>query len=67
LASQLAVVFFIGLGTGINAGAALRHPVHQVVAAESLPDAITVARTWFRPWQNDPPAPPRREPGGGVS
>lgn len=45
-------VFFIGLGTGVTAGAALRHPVQQVVAAELLPDAITAARTYFRPWQN---------------
>lgn len=45
-------VFFIGLGTGITAGAALRHPVERVWAAELLPDAITAARTYFQPWQN---------------
>ena len=45
-------VFFIGLGTGITAGAALRHPVAEVVAAELLADAITAARTYFAPWQN---------------
>ncbi|WP_200388640.1 spermidine synthase [Thiocapsa imhoffii] len=45
-------VFFIGLGTGITAGAALHHPVRRVVVAELLPHAIIAARTHFAPWQN---------------
>ncbi|MDZ7752774.1 MAG: fused MFS/spermidine synthase [Gammaproteobacteria bacterium] len=43
-------VFFIGLGTGITAGAALAHDVERVVAAELLPEAIAASRKYFRPW-----------------
>lgn len=40
-------VAFVGLGTGITAGAALLHPVEQVVALELVPDVVTAARQDF--------------------
>jgi len=40
-------VFFLGLGTGITAGAALRHPVTSVTAVELIPDVITASRLYF--------------------
>lgn len=45
-------VFFLGLGTGITAGAALHHAVERVEVAELLPEAITAARQYFAPWNN---------------
>ncbi len=43
-------VFFLGLGTGLTAAAALEHPVERVVVAELVPDVIAAADTWFRPF-----------------
>ena len=43
-------VFFIGLGTGITAGAALAHPVERVTVAELVPEAIAASRKYFKPW-----------------
>lgn len=43
-------VFFIGLGTGITAGAALAHPVKRVTVAELVPEAIAASRKYFKPW-----------------
>lgn len=44
-------VAFIGLGTGITAGAALAHPeVERVVAMELVPEIIDAARLYFGPW-----------------
>jgi spermidine synthase len=40
-------VFFLGLGTGITAGAALRHPVDRVVAAELSPEVVAASREYF--------------------
>jgi spermidine synthase len=40
-------VAFLGMGTGITAGAALLHPVQQVVALEIVPDVVTAARADF--------------------
>jgi spermidine synthase len=40
-------VFFLGLGTGITAGAALEHPVASVTAVELSPDVITASRLYF--------------------
>ena len=40
-------VFFLGLGTGITAGAALRHPVERVLVCEIAPDVITAAAAFF--------------------
>ena len=43
-------VFFLGMGTGITAGAALRHDVEQVRVAEIVPEAVQAAREHFGPW-----------------
>jgi spermidine synthase len=40
-------VAFLGLGTGITAGAALLHPVERITAIEMVPDVIDVARRHF--------------------
>ncbi len=45
-------VFFLGMGTGITAGAALHHPVERVVVAELVPNVVEAARTFFRPYVN---------------
>lgn len=45
-------VLFLGMGTGISAGAALDHPVKEVVAAEIVPDVVEAARRYFAPWTN---------------
>jgi spermidine synthase len=40
-------VAFVGLGTGVTAGAVLDHPVGQVVALEIVPDVVDAARADF--------------------
>ncbi len=40
-------VFLLGLGTGITAGAALRHPVERLLVCEIAPDVIAAAATYF--------------------
>lgn len=45
-------VFFLGMGTGITAGAALAHPVESVVVAELLGDVIDLADKYFRAYAN---------------
>jgi len=45
-------VYMLGLGTGITAGGALRHPVERLVVIELLPDAITAARLYLEPQQH---------------
>jgi spermidine synthase len=40
-------VAFIGLGTGITAGAALLHPVERIVALEIVPEVVAAAREDF--------------------
>ncbi len=47
-------VFLLGLGTGITAGTALRHPVERLVVCEIAPDVITAAAAYFN------------EPSGGL-
>lgn len=42
--------FFLGLGTGITAGAALQHPLDEVWVAELVPEVVEAARRHFRPW-----------------
>ncbi|MGE3511839.1 MAG: spermidine synthase, partial [Vicinamibacterales bacterium] len=42
-----ASVFFLGLGSGITAGAAVQAPVRQLTVAELIPDVIAAARTHF--------------------
>lgn len=43
-------VFFLGMGTGITAGAALLHPVERVVVTELSADVVAAARTFFAPY-----------------
>jgi spermidine synthase len=43
-------VFFLGMGTGITAGAALLHPVERVVVAELSATVVEAARTFFSPY-----------------
>jgi spermidine synthase len=43
-------VFYLGLGTGITAGAAMPHPVERVTVCEIIPDAITAAARYFGPY-----------------
>jgi spermidine synthase len=45
-------VFYLGLGTGITAGAALPFEVDRVVACELLADVVTLAEAHFGPWVN---------------
>ncbi|MHC4220582.1 MAG: spermidine synthase, partial [Planctomycetota bacterium] len=45
-------VFFLGMATGITAGAALDHPVDRVVVAELVPEVVTAARAHFEPYVN---------------
>jgi spermidine synthase len=40
-------VFLLGLGTGITAGAALRHPVERLLVCEITADVIAAAAAWF--------------------
>jgi spermidine synthase len=40
-------VFFLGMGTGITAGAALRHAVERVTVVELIPEVVTAARDYF--------------------
>ncbi len=40
-------VFLLGLGTGITAGTALRHPVDRLLVCEIAPDVITAAAAFF--------------------
>ncbi len=40
-------VFVLGLGTGITAGAALRHPVERLQVCEIAPDVIAAAAAYF--------------------
>ena len=42
-----AAVFVLGLGTGITAGAALRHPVERLQVCEIAPDVIAAAAAYF--------------------
>lgn len=41
-------VAFLGLGTGITAGAALLHPVDRITALELVPEVVAAAREHFR-------------------
>jgi spermidine synthase len=40
-------VFFLGLGAGVTAGEATRHPVQRIVVCELVPDVIEAARKYF--------------------
>jgi spermidine synthase len=46
-------VFFLGMGTGITAGAALKnYPVERVVTCELVPEVIKAAEKHFEPFVN---------------
>ena len=45
-------VVFLGMGTGITAGAALHHEVEKVVAVELVSNVISAAQRYFAPWTN---------------
>jgi spermidine synthase len=45
-------LFFLGLGTGATAGAALFHPVERVTVAEIIPGVVQAARDSFAPLTN---------------
>ncbi len=47
-----ASVFYLGMGTGITAGAALDFPVRRVVVCEILPEVVRAAGEYFGPWTN---------------
>jgi spermidine synthase len=42
--------FFLGMGTGITAGAALSHPLERLLVAELVPEVVEAARRHFTPW-----------------
>jgi len=43
-------VFYLGMGTGITAGAALQHPVERVTVTELLPGVISATKKYFSPF-----------------
>ena len=43
-------VFYLGMGTGITAGASLLFPVERVVVCELLPEVVRLANDHFGPW-----------------
>ncbi len=45
-------VFYLGMGTGITAGASLLHPVKRVVVTEIVPEVVTAAQKHFTPYTN---------------
>lgn len=45
-------VFFLGMGTGITAGAALRLPVENVVVCELVPEVISAGARYFNQFAN---------------
>ena len=45
-------VAFLGMGTGITAGAALNHDVERLVAVELVSNVIPAAKRYFSPWAN---------------
>ena len=43
-------VFFLGLGTGITAGEAIRHPVERIVVCELVPEVVRASQEYFGAW-----------------
>jgi spermidine synthase len=58
---QPADVFFLGLGTGITAGEALRHPVEHVVVSELVPEVARASNRFFGEWTRGLASDPRVE------
>ena len=44
---------FLGMGTGITAGASLSHNVEKVVTVELVSNVIPAAKKYFLPWTNN--------------
>jgi spermidine synthase len=44
---------FLGMGTGITAGASLSHDVERVVVVELVSNVIPAAKEYFSPWVNN--------------
>lgn len=44
---------FLGMGTGITAGAALNHDIENVVVVELVSNVIPAAKQYFSPWTNN--------------
>ena len=45
-------IFFLGMGTGISAGAGLFANPDRVTVCELLPDVVDFAERWFQPYTN---------------
>ncbi|WP_439563365.1 fused MFS/spermidine synthase [Roseinatronobacter sp.] len=60
-------IFFLGMGTGISAGAGLFANPDRVTVCELLPDVVDFAEAWFQPYTNglftDPRVTIHREDG----
>lgn len=54
-------VFFLGLGTGISAGEAMRHPISRAMVCELVPEVVTASRTYFSEWSRGLTSDPRAE------
>jgi spermidine synthase len=52
-------VFFLGLGTGITAGEAVRHPVERVVVSELVPEVVRASEAFFAEWTRGLASDPR--------
>ena len=48
-----ASVFYLGMGTGITAGASLSFPVERVVVCEILPEVVDLAERHFALWTGE--------------
>ncbi len=46
-------VLFLGMGTGITAGAALKHNITEVTTVELINNVIIAAEKYFKPWTNN--------------
>ncbi len=53
--------FFLGLGTGITAGEATRHPVQRIVVCELVPEVVRASREYFDEWTRGLAEDPRVE------
>ncbi len=45
-------VFFLGLGSGITAGAAVGHPLDKITVAELIPEVVEASRRYFGSYNN---------------
>ncbi|QDZ39566.1 hypothetical protein FRE64_06260 [Euhalothece natronophila Z-M001] len=50
--SQPDDLFYLGMGTGISAGAAMPFPVKHVTVCEILPEVVSLAEAHFGEWTN---------------